>query len=75
LSRLRFEAGADDALALLQTEQTRIELEDAAVQAQASRATALAALYKAVAGDFAEADGAGGAAPGTPDAPDAEASP
>lgn len=75
LSRLRFEAGADDALALLQTEQTRIELEDAAVQAQASRATALAALYKAVAGDFAEADGADGAAPGTPDAPDAEASP
>jgi multidrug efflux system outer membrane protein len=55
LSRLRFEAGADDALALLQTEQTRIDLEDAAVQAQTSRTTALAALYKAVAGDFAEA--------------------
>lgn len=55
LSRLRFEAGADDALVLLQTEQTRIDLEDAAVQAQTSRATALAALYKAVAGDFAEA--------------------
>ena len=54
LSRLRFEAGADDALALLQTEQTRIELEDAAVQAEASRATALVALYKAVAGDFAD---------------------
>ncbi|MGL6289815.1 MAG: efflux transporter outer membrane subunit [Silanimonas sp.] len=60
LSRLRFEAGADDALALLQTEQTRIDLEDAAVQAQTARTTALAALYKAVAGDFAEA-----AAPGT----------
>ncbi len=54
LSRLRFEAGADDALALLQTEQTRIELEDAFVQAQTARSTALAALYKAVAGDFAE---------------------
>lgn len=54
LSRLRFEAGADDVLSLLQTEQSRIELEDAAVQAQTSRATALAALYKAVAGDFAE---------------------
>lgn len=54
LSRLRFEAGADDALALLQTEQTRIDLEDAAVQAQTARTTALAALYKAVAGDFAE---------------------
>jgi multidrug efflux system outer membrane protein len=55
LSRLRFEAGADDVLTLLQTEQTRIDLEDAAVQAQTSRTTALAALYKAVAGDFAEA--------------------
>ena len=54
LSRLRFDAGADDVLSLLQTEQSRIELEDAAVQAQTSRATALAALYKAVAGDFAE---------------------
>lgn len=53
LARLRFEAGADDVLTLLQTEQTRIELEDAAVQAQTARTTALAALYKAVAGDFA----------------------
>ena len=52
-ARLRFEAGADDVLTLLQTEQTRIELEDAAVQAQTARTTALAALYKAVAGDFA----------------------
>ena len=59
LSRLRFEAGADDALTLLQTEQTRIDLEDAAVQAQTSRTTALAALYKAVAGDFAEAPTSG----------------
>ena len=62
LSRMRFEAGADDVLALLQTEQTRIELEDAAVQAEASRAFALAALYKAVAGDFAEAAPAADAA-------------
>ncbi len=63
LSRLRFEAGADDALTLLQTEQTRIDLEDAAVQAQTSRTTALAALYKAVAGDFAEAHDDVGAKP------------
>lgn len=55
LSRLRFEAGADDVLTFLQTEQTRIDLEDAAVQAETSRTTALAALYKAVAGDFAAA--------------------
>ena len=59
LSRLRFEAGADDAITLLQTEQTRIDLEDAEVQAQTSRTTALAALYKAVAGDFAEAPESG----------------
>ena len=58
LARLRFEAGEDDALSLLQTEQTRIDLEDAAVQAQTARTTALAALYKAVAGDFAEGAGA-----------------
>jgi len=55
LSRLRFRAGADDPLSLLQTEQSRIELEDAAVQAETARATALAALYKALGGDFAEA--------------------
>jgi multidrug efflux system outer membrane protein len=55
LARLRFEAGADDALTLLQAEQARIDLEDAAVQAQTARATALAALYKALAGDFAQA--------------------
>ncbi|MCZ8166402.1 TolC family protein [Silanimonas sp.] len=64
LSRLRFEAGADDALTLLQTEQTRIDLEDAAVQAQTSRTTALAALYKALAGDFAEAAAPSGSDPG-----------
>jgi multidrug efflux system outer membrane protein len=52
---MRFEAGADDLLSLLQTEQARIELEDSAVQAQTARTTALAALYKALAGDFAEA--------------------
>jgi multidrug efflux system outer membrane protein len=71
LSRLRFEAGADDALTLLQAEQARIQLEDAEVQAQTARATALAALYKAVAGDFAEADDAGASGPearGTPEA-------
>jgi len=62
LSRLRFAAGADDALALLQIEQTRIDLEDAAVQAQIARTTALAALYKAVAGDFAEAEAVAGQA-------------
>jgi outer membrane protein, multidrug efflux system len=55
LSRMRFEAGADDVLSFLQTEQARIQLEDSAVQAQTARTTALAALYKALAGDFAEA--------------------
>lgn len=55
LSRLRFAAGSDDALALLGTEQQRIELEHALVQAEAARAFALATLYRALAGDFAAA--------------------
>jgi outer membrane protein, multidrug efflux system len=60
LSRMRFDAGADDLLSLLQTEQARIQLEDSAVQAQTARTTSLAALYKALSGDFAEAEVPGG---------------
>lgn len=53
LARLRFEAGADDALSLLDAERSRIDFESRAVEAGVARATALAALYKALAGDFA----------------------
>jgi multidrug efflux system outer membrane protein len=55
LARLRFEAGADDSLILLDAERTQLDLEDQFATAQAQRATALAALYKALAGDFAQA--------------------
>jgi multidrug efflux system outer membrane protein len=52
LARLRYEVGAGDYLALLDAERTRLDLEDQHVQASTGRATALAALYKALAGDF-----------------------
>ncbi len=55
LAQLRFEAGADDALSLLDAERTRIDFETRAVEAGVARATSLAALYKALAGDFAAA--------------------
>ncbi|MCI1709931.1 MAG: TolC family protein [Chiayiivirga sp.] len=53
LATLRFEAGVDDALSLLDAERTRIDFEARAVEAGVARATALAQLYKALAGDFA----------------------
>ncbi len=56
LAKLRFDAGADDALSLLDAERTRIDFETRAVEADVTRATSLAALYKALAGDFAAAD-------------------
>ena len=60
LAQLRFEAGADNALSLLDAERERIDFETQAVLANVARATSLAALYKALAGDFAakaEAEG------------------
>jgi multidrug efflux system outer membrane protein len=55
LAKLRFEAGADNALSLLDAERSRIEFESRAVEAGVARATSLAQLYKALAGDFAAA--------------------
>ena len=52
LARLRYEVGAGDYLALLDAERTQLDLEDQHVQAATGRATALAALYKALAGDL-----------------------
>jgi multidrug efflux system outer membrane protein len=54
LAQLRFDAGADDALELLDAERTRIAFQLRAVDAEVARATSLAALYKALAGDFAQ---------------------
>lgn len=52
LAQLRYDAGASDYLAVLDAERTRLDLQDRHVQAATARATALAALYKALAGDF-----------------------
>jgi outer membrane protein, multidrug efflux system len=56
LARVRFDAGADDALSLLDAQRSRIDFESQAVTAEVARATSLAALYKALAGDFAAAE-------------------
>ena len=56
LAKLRFDVGADSYLAVLDSDRTRIELDDLLAQARTDRATALAALFKALGGDFAMAD-------------------
>jgi multidrug efflux system outer membrane protein len=52
LARMRYDVGAADFLSVLDAERTQLELEDQHVQAATRRATALAALYKALAGDL-----------------------
>ena len=53
LAKARFDAGAANSLEVLDAERTQLDLEDQFATAQAQRASALAALYKALAGDFA----------------------
>ncbi len=53
LARARFDAGATDVLTVLDTERSQLDLEDQLATAESQRATALAALYKALVGDFA----------------------
>jgi outer membrane protein, multidrug efflux system len=55
LAKLRFDAGASDFLVLLDAERQLIDFEDRQAQNQTRRATTLAALYKALAGDFVRA--------------------
>lgn len=55
LARLRFDAGASDYLVVLDAERSLITLEDTLAQTSTRRATNLAAVYKALAGDFAAA--------------------
>lgn len=55
LARLRFDNGASDWLVVLDAERSEIDFEDRYAQAATQRATALAALYKALVGDFAQA--------------------
>lgn len=52
LARMRYDVGASDYLAVIDAERTHLDLEDRHVQAETRRATALAALYKALAGDL-----------------------
>ncbi len=56
VARLRFDAGATDSLVVLDAERTLLDLEDQLAGARLARATALAALYKALAGDFVAAE-------------------
>ncbi len=55
LARLRFDNGIADYLAVLDAERTLLELEDQYAVAVTDRTTSLAALYKALGGDFATA--------------------
>ncbi len=52
LARMRYDVGAGDFLSVLDAERTLLDLEDQHVQSATARATALAALYKALAGDL-----------------------
>lgn len=56
LAKLRFDEGRDDYLAVLDAERTLLDLERQGLDADTRRATALAALYKVLAGDFVAAD-------------------
>jgi multidrug efflux system outer membrane protein len=53
VARARYDAGASDHLALLDAERVQLDFENRRVQALVARATSLATLYKALAGDFA----------------------
>lgn len=55
LAHVRYDAGADSYFAVLGAELRRIETLDRLASARVARATALAALYKALGGDFARA--------------------
>ena len=54
LAELRYQAGADSLFELLDAQHQRISAESETLQAKVDQATALVALYKALAGDFAE---------------------
>jgi outer membrane protein, multidrug efflux system len=55
LANLRFDNGVDTYLAVLDAERTLLDLEDQYAVAVTDQATALAALYKALGGDFVAA--------------------
>jgi len=53
LARLRFDAGVSNYIDVLDAERSERDLQSQALQARVDQATALAAVYKALAGDFA----------------------
>lgn len=55
LARVREAAGAAQRLEVLDAERTKLDIDSRTAQVLIERATALAALYKALAGDFVEA--------------------
>jgi multidrug efflux system outer membrane protein len=55
IAQAQFEAGGVDTLVVLDAERAQLDLEDQLATAESQRATALAALYKALVGDFAAA--------------------
>lgn len=57
LATVRYDAGASDYLAVLDAERSRLDFESRAIQSAVTRATALAAINKALAGDFVRAAG------------------
>ncbi len=63
LAQAQFEAGGVDTLVVLDAERSQLDLEDQMATAESQRATALAALYKALVGDFAAAPAAASAPP------------
>lgn len=55
IAQAQFEAGAVDTLIVLDAERSELDLEEQLATAESQRATSLAALYKALVGDFAAA--------------------
>ncbi len=55
LAQLRFDAGASDFLVVLDAQRQKLSLDDQLIQAQTARASAMAVLYKALAGDYLQA--------------------
>jgi len=55
LAAVRYDAGASDFLVVLDAERSRLDFQSRVVQSAVARATALAAINKALAGDFAQA--------------------
>ena len=53
VAQLRYDAGASDYLALLDAQRTQLDFEQRAVDTAVARASALALLQRALAGDFA----------------------